>query len=92
MDPEARDGRFLCLTFADSGLRDGCRDTGSHLRAFLYEPRPWAKAPDWGWPPSIGIVRQHGGWLKWKVSRREGTTFKIFFPPSEGTGGKLGGG
>jgi nitrogen-specific signal transduction histidine kinase/ActR/RegA family two-component response regulator len=82
MDPETRDGEFICLTFADSG--DGM-DTKILGRIFepFFTTKPIGKGTGLGLSTVFGIVRAHKGWLAVTSKPGKGTTFRIYFSPSE---------
>jgi PAS domain S-box-containing protein len=81
MDPEQRDGEFVCLTFADSG--DGM-DTKILGRIFepFFTTKPVGKGTGLGLSTVFGIVRAHKGWLAVTSQPGKGTTFRVYFPPS----------
>jgi len=82
MDPEARDGHFLCLTFADSGCGMNAEVLG-HIFEPFFTTKAVGKGTGLGLATVYGIIRQHGGWLEVESQPAKGTTFRIFLPPSE---------
>jgi len=82
MDPEARDGHFLCLTFADSGCGMDAEVLGRIFEPF-FTTKAVGKGTGLGLATVYGIIRQHGGWLEVESQPAKGTTFRIFLPPSE---------
>jgi two-component system cell cycle sensor histidine kinase/response regulator CckA len=81
MDPESRDGEFVCLTFRDTGLG---MDTQILSRIFepFFTTKPVGKGTGLGLSTVFGIVRQHQGWLEVESKPNEGTTFRIYIPAS----------
>ncbi|HVM50143.1 MAG TPA: response regulator [Candidatus Acidoferrum sp.] len=79
MDPEPRDGDFVCLTFRDTGTG---MDTEILPRIFepFFTTKPAGKGTGLGLSTVFGIVRQHHGWVEVNSKRNQGTTFRIFFP------------
>jgi two-component system cell cycle sensor histidine kinase/response regulator CckA len=79
MDPEERDGTFVCLTFTDSGVG---MDTQILSRIFepFFTTKPAGKGTGLGLSTVFGIVRQHQGWVEVDSRPGGGTTFRIFFP------------
>jgi len=81
MDPESRDGEYLCLTFRDTG-------TGMDTRVLsrIFEPffttKPVGKGTGLGLSTVFGIVRQHRGWLEVESKPNQGATFRVYFPAS----------
>lgn len=78
-NPEATTGRFVCLTFADSG----CGIPPENLPR-IFEPFFTTKELDRGTGLGLatvyGIIKQHQGWIQVASKPNEGTTFQIFLP------------
>jgi CheY-like chemotaxis protein len=81
MDPEPRDGNFVCLTFRDTGTG---MDTQILSRIFepFFTTKPVGKGTGLGLSTVFGIVRQHQGWTEVQSKPNRGTTFRVFFPAS----------
>jgi CheY-like chemotaxis protein len=82
MDPEARHGQFVCLTFSD----DGCgMDTNILSRIFepFFTTKAVGQGTGLGLATVFGIVRQHQGWLDVESQPGRGTTFRLYFPASD---------
>jgi two-component system cell cycle sensor histidine kinase/response regulator CckA len=77
--PEARAGRFSCVTVVDTG----CGFDPANLNR-LFEPFFPAKGNGKGMGVGLaavyGIVKQHNGWIEVTSQPGQGTTFKIFLP------------
>jgi len=88
MDPETRDGDFVCLTFRDTGV-----GMDTQILSRIFEPFFTTKAPGKGTGLGLstvfGIVRQHQGWLNVESKPMQGTTFQIYFPACPQTAEKI---
>ncbi len=82
LDPEERHGEFVCLTFTDTGC-----GMDTHILNRIFEPFFTTKAPGQGTglglATVLSIIRQHKGWLEVESQPNQGTTFKLYFPPSK---------
>jgi CheY-like chemotaxis protein len=81
MDPEERDGDYVCLTFSDSGIG---MDTTILTRIFepFFTTKPVGNGTVLGLSTVFGIVRQHKGWVEVESKPNHGTIFRVYFPAS----------
>lgn len=81
LDPEMRDGEFICLTFQDTGAG---MDTQVLNRIFepFFTTKPAGQGTGLGLSTVFGIVRQHQGWLEVESKVGSGTVFRVYFPAS----------
>jgi PAS domain S-box-containing protein len=81
MDPERRDGEFVCLSFRDTGTG---MDTQilSHIFEPFFTTKAVGKGTGLGLSTVFGIVRQHHGWLDVESKPNQGATFRVYFPAS----------
>ncbi|MGP8201005.1 MAG: response regulator [Limisphaerales bacterium] len=87
-NPEAVPGRFVRLTFSDTGCGIAPENLGR-----IFEPFFTTKALDRGTGLGLatvyGIVKQHRGWIEVASKVGEGTAFNIYFPASAEKSGAL---
>jgi two-component system cell cycle sensor histidine kinase/response regulator CckA len=80
-NPEANAGRYVCLTFADTG----CGIPPENLTR-IFEPffttKELKRGTGLGLATVYGTVKQHQGWIEVSSKVNEGTAFKIFIPAS----------
>ena len=85
-NPDARVGRFICLSVADNG----CGIAREHM-AHLFEPffttKEVGKGTGLGLATVYGIVKQHEGWVEVESQPGQGTTFRVFLPAGGATAG-----
>ncbi len=77
--PEARVGRFVCLSASDTG----CGIAPENLRR-IFEPffttKEVGKGTGLGLATVYGVVKQHQGWLEVASEIGRGTTFRVYVP------------
>jgi CheY-like chemotaxis protein len=76
-NPEARPGRFVCMTISDNGCG---MDTQVMARIFdpFFTTKDVGKGTGLGLSTIHGIVKQHEGWITVASQVGSGSTFKIF--------------
>jgi PAS domain S-box-containing protein len=87
-NPEAFTGRYVCLSFADTG----CGIPPENLPR-IFEPFFTTKELDRGTGLGLatvyGIIKQHQGWIEVASQVNQGTNFQIFLPACAERGGAL---
>ena len=77
--PNARAGKFACMTVADGGC-----GMPAEVLAHLFEPffttKDVGKGSGLGLSTIHGIVKQHDGWIDVQSHAGQGSTFKIYLP------------
>ncbi|HEV2693864.1 MAG TPA: response regulator [Verrucomicrobiae bacterium] len=81
IDPESRDGQFICLKFSDTGTGMDTQVLGRLFEPF-FTTKPIGKGTGLGLSTVFGIVKQHQGWLEVESKPDHGTTFRAYFSPS----------
>jgi PAS domain S-box-containing protein len=87
-NPEAAPGRFVCLTFSDTGCGIAPENLGRIFEPF-FTTKEMDRGTGLGLATVYGIIKQHQGWIDVQSRLGEGTTFQIFLPACTARGGAL---
>jgi len=79
--PEARPGRFVRLTVADTGCGISPEDLPRIFEPF-FTTKAVGKGTGLGLATVYGIVQQHQGWIEVESQLAGGTRFRVFLPAS----------
>jgi CheY-like chemotaxis protein len=82
--PEARPGRFVCLSVADTGCGIA-PDQVRHIFEPFYTTKEVGKGTGLGLATVYGIVNQHRGWVEVESELGKGSTFSVWLPWTAGT-------
>ena len=80
--PEGRVGRFVCLTMIDTG-RGMDQNTLSRLFEPFFTTKEPSKGAGLGLATAYGIVKQHQGWIEVQSRLGQGSTMRVYLPPSD---------
>jgi len=82
-NPEARAGRFVCMSVHDTGC-----GMSSSVQAQIFEPFFTTKQPGEGTGLGLatvyGVVKQHDGWVEVQSEENKGALFKVYLPVHTG--------
>jgi signal transduction histidine kinase len=78
-NPEARPGKYTCLSVADTGIGI---DEATMKRLFepFFTTKGLAQGVGLGLATAFGIVKQHHGWIQVNTKVNAGTTFRVYLP------------
>jgi two-component system cell cycle sensor histidine kinase/response regulator CckA len=77
--PDARPGKFACLSVTDTGIGMGETTRSRIFEPFFSTKRQQGNA-GLGLSVAYGIVKQHKGWIDVHSETGKGTSFKVYLP------------
>ncbi|HZR45494.1 MAG TPA: PAS domain S-box protein, partial [Candidatus Manganitrophaceae bacterium] len=90
LHPEAKPGKYVCLTVLDNGLGIDPKDRPRIFDPF-FTTKEVGQGTGLGLAAVYGIVRQHQGWIEVDSVQGEGSIFKVYFPSTRISGVAEGG-
>jgi two-component system, cell cycle sensor histidine kinase and response regulator CckA len=81
--PEARVGRFVCMSITDTGTGISPENLSRIFEPF-FTTKGIGKGTGLGLATVFGIVKQHHGWVEVSSKVGSGTAFEIFLPALDG--------
>jgi PAS domain S-box-containing protein len=82
MQPDAKPGRYVVVSVADTGIGIPATLLGKIFEPF-FTTKEVGKGTGLGLSTSLGIVRAHGGFLTVYSEQGKGTCFKVYLPAAE---------
>lgn len=80
-NPEARAGRFVCLSVCDTGCGMD-EDVLKHIFEPLFTTKLAGKGTGLGLATVYRIIKKHSGWIEVESAVGKGSLFRIYFPVS----------